>query len=136
VPLLEAERASAAAELPSALPPLPEGPVASFGALCQAQLSADLALIGLCERLVDAQLTLPVRWVRPELGRIAEMLENVLLHLFTHQIHHRGQLHAMLSSSAVAPPQLDEFYLEWDLELRQADLDAMLNHSHARHADS
>ena len=39
-----------------------------------------------------------------------ERADRLLLHLFQHQIHHRGQAHAMLSSTPVAPPQLDEFF--------------------------
>ena len=39
-----------------------------------------------------------------------ESCGDVLLHLFQHQIHHRGQAHAMLSGTAVPPPQLDEFF--------------------------
>ncbi len=31
----------------------------------------------------------------------------VLGHMFNHQTHHRGQAHAMLSSTKVAPPSLD-----------------------------
>ncbi|MEM9239405.1 MAG: damage-inducible protein DinB, partial [Pseudomonadota bacterium] len=44
-----------------------------------------------------------------------------------HQIHHRGQVHCMLSGTSVAPPQLDEFYLAWepDQKLREPDLEAM-----------
>jgi uncharacterized damage-inducible protein DinB len=30
-----------------------------------------------------------------------------ILHLFNHQTHHRGQAHAMLSSTEAAPPELD-----------------------------
>ncbi len=43
-----------------------------------------------------------------------ERIDAVLPHLFQHQIHHRGQAHAMLSSTGVAPPQLDEFFLDFD----------------------
>jgi len=46
----------------------------------------------------------------------------VLAHLFVHQIHHRGQAHAMLSGTRVAPPQLDEFFLVWDAPRRAAEL--------------
>jgi uncharacterized damage-inducible protein DinB len=38
----------------------------------------------------------------------------VLGHIFNHQTHHRGQVHALLSGTAVAPPQLDLLYLGWD----------------------
>jgi uncharacterized damage-inducible protein DinB len=47
---------------------------------------------------------------------------NVLLHLFEHQIHHRGQAHAMLAGTRVKPPQLDEFFLRDELPLREAEL--------------
>ncbi|MEO0830782.1 MAG: DinB family protein, partial [Pseudomonadota bacterium] len=33
---------------------------------------------------------------------------------FQHQIHHRGQAHVQLSDVGLAPPQLDEFFLEFD----------------------
>jgi uncharacterized damage-inducible protein DinB len=47
---------------------------------------------------------------------------NVLLHLFQHQIHHRGQVHAMLAGTPVKPPQLDEFHLREDHDRRAQDL--------------
>ena len=31
----------------------------------------------------------------------------ILAHLFNHQTHHRGQVHGLLSQTAVAPPSLD-----------------------------
>jgi uncharacterized damage-inducible protein DinB len=40
------------------------------------------------------------------------------MHLFQHQIHHRGQVHAMLAGTHVAPPPLDEFYCAGDASLR------------------
>ena len=50
-----------------------------------------------------------------------ERLDRLLLHLFEHQIHHRGQAHAMLSGTSVAPPQLDEFFSEGEANLRAAE---------------
>jgi DinB family len=44
---------------------------------------------------------------------------------FLHQTHHRGQAHAMLSGTGVAPPQLDEFLLANDAPLGAAELDAL-----------
>ena len=49
----------------------------------------------------------------------------MLAHLFVHQIHHRGQVHAMLSGTGVAPPQLDEFFLSQDAALRRPELAAL-----------
>ena len=40
----------------------------------------------------------------------SERADRLLLHLFQHQIHHRGQAHTMLSGTHVPPPQLDEFF--------------------------
>ncbi len=34
----------------------------------------------------------------------------MMTHLFTHQAHHRGQVHALLSQTAVKPPSLDLTY--------------------------
>lgn len=34
----------------------------------------------------------------------------IFTHLFNHQTHHRGQVHAMLSQTPVAPPPLDLIY--------------------------
>jgi uncharacterized damage-inducible protein DinB len=42
----------------------------------------------------------------------------LLLHLFQHQVHHRGQAHAMLSATTVPPPQLDEFFAAEEAPLR------------------
>ena len=49
----------------------------------------------------------------------------VLEHLFQHQIHHRGQAHAMLAGSRLKPPQLDEFFLSGEQDLRRDELRAL-----------
>ena len=46
----------------------------------------------------------------------------LLAHLFQHQIHHRGQAHAMLAGTPVKPPQLDEFFCANEAHLRAAEL--------------
>ena len=50
-----------------------------------------------------------------------ERVDRLLLHVFQHQIHHRGQAHAMLSATAVRPPQLDEFFSEAEAPLRASE---------------
>jgi uncharacterized damage-inducible protein DinB len=52
----------------------------------------------------------------------------VLAHLLMHQTHHRGQAHAMLSGTAIPPPQLDEFLMPSDAEFRSADMAALQWH--------
>jgi uncharacterized damage-inducible protein DinB len=57
----------------------------------------------------------------------------VLGHVFNHQTHHRGQVHALLSGTSVAPPSLDLIYLGWDPDLARLDLgDSALRDSPAR----
>jgi uncharacterized damage-inducible protein DinB len=48
--------------------------------------------------------------------------DDVLLHLLTHQIHHRGQVHDMLSATPLKPPQLDEFIVGDDAAVRAEDM--------------
>lgn len=50
-----------------------------------------------------------------------ERMDRLLLHLFQHQVHHRGQAHAMLSGTGLRPPQLDEFYSAGEAGLRAAE---------------
>lgn len=78
------------------------------------QLEADRALVGLARALDDAALERVVAIDRGARGIRRERLGDVLLHVFTHAIHHRGQVHAMLSGTSVAPPQLDEYFLAED----------------------
>jgi uncharacterized damage-inducible protein DinB len=49
----------------------------------------------------------------------------VLGHLFQHQTHHRGQVHAMLAGTSVKPPQLDEFIVADDGRFRGDELAAL-----------
>ena len=50
-----------------------------------------------------------------------ERMDRLLLHLFQHQVHHRGQAHAMMSDTSVRPPQLDEFFPAEEAPLRAAE---------------
>lgn len=78
------------------------------------QEHADARLTAFCDRLTPDDLVREVVTDRGEKGRVPERIEHLLAHLFQHQIHHRGQAHAMLSGTSVAPPQLDEFFLDYD----------------------
>ncbi|WP_210272637.1 DinB family protein [Chthonobacter rhizosphaerae] len=89
-------------------------PFADPAALAAAQADTDAALVGFCDGLDDAGLSREVATDRGEDGRVMERVDALLLHLFQHQIHHRGQIHAMLAGTDVPPPQLDEFFLRFD----------------------
>ena len=89
--------------------------------LSAAQAKADARLVAFCESLDEAALARRVVTPRPG-GRLPEeRIDALLLHLFEHQIHHRGQAHAMLAGTRVPPPQLDEFFLDQDAPARAAD---------------
>jgi uncharacterized damage-inducible protein DinB len=100
-------------------------PFATLEGLGSAQRTSDLKLIDFCERLAPADLERKVVLDRGEAGRFLETIPAVLGHLFIHQIHHRGQVHAMLSGTSLKPPQLDEFFLDQDEPLRRDDLRAL-----------
>ena len=90
--------------------------------LIAAQRLADQRLIDFCDALTEAQLSKPVELLRVDGKTYIDRTDRVLAHLFVHQIHHRGQVHAMLSGTTVEPPQLDEFMLATDAPLRAADV--------------
>jgi uncharacterized damage-inducible protein DinB len=85
------------------------------------QAEFDRRLIGFCSQLSLQDLDRRVLSDRGEDGQIPERIGDLLVHLFVHDIHHRGQVHAMLSGTSVKPPQLDEFFLDFDLKLRREE---------------
>jgi uncharacterized damage-inducible protein DinB len=96
-------------------------PPATLAALADEQARSDERFIALLDQ---GDVGLPGRIV--EMPRAAhvqrEPLANVVAHLLNHQVHHRGQAHAMLAGTAVKPPQLDEFLMSSEAHLRGDDL--------------
>jgi len=101
-----------------------EEPFAELAPLRAAQRASDLELIAWVEAASEAELERDVALERRDHVQ-HERAVDVLLHLFEHQIHHRGQVHAMLAGTPVAPPQLDEFFLREELPLRRAELEEL-----------
>lgn len=89
-----------------------------------AQSALDRRLIALCEALTPEALDGIVRINRGTSVQ-TERRDRLLMHLFQHQIHHRGQAHAMLSGTSVAPPQLDEFFAASEAPLRAAEFNRL-----------
>ncbi len=89
-----------------------------------AQREMDRRLIAVVEHLDIADLNRVVDIHRAD--RIQrERIDRLLLHLFQHQTHHRGQAHAMLSATEVPPPQLDEFFSAGEAPLRATEFEAL-----------
>lgn len=103
-----------------------EFPCPDFADLDREQRAVDRRLIAVCDDLDEARLAETVDLIRDTWTQ-TERRDRILLHLFQHQIHHRGQVHAMLSGTSVQPPQLDEFFLGHAREqaLRQDDFAAL-----------
>jgi uncharacterized damage-inducible protein DinB len=100
-----------------------EEPFDTARALCAAQRQSDEKLVAFCDALAIADLARPIAIHRQ--SRIqTERCDDVLNHLFAHQTHHRGQVHAMLAGSPLAPPQLDEFIVSDDAKFRAGELAA------------
>lgn len=92
--------------------------------LQQEQLKVDRRLIAFCAAQDDAQLERIVTIARTGQAQ-QDSRTRLLAHLFQHQIHHRGQVHAMLAGSAVPPPQLDEFFCAGEADERAAEFAAL-----------
>ena len=100
-------------------------PRTEFPVVRMAQIAIDQRLIGFCDRLTANELDRVIDIDRGPDGIDRETVGDTLSHLFVHQVHHRGQAHAMLSGSPIAPPQLDEYFLKYDTISRAPDLDTL-----------
>lgn len=85
------------------------------------QTRSDEALLAHVESLTPAALAGIVAIDRGERTQ-HDRRDDILSHVFQHQTHHRGQVHGMLSATAVKPPQLDEFIVGDDHEARAEDM--------------
>ena len=85
-----------------------------------AQATVDRRLIAWCDALDDEGADRIIR-VHRRTRVQTERADRLLLHLFQHDIHHRGQAHCMLSGTWVKPPQLDEFFSVAEAPLREAE---------------
>ncbi|QND52057.1 damage-inducible protein DinB [Phyllobacterium sp. 628] len=96
-------------------------PYPKLADLKKAQEAFDADLIAFCDGLnaADMDRIVPIEWHDGTISQ--EPVRHVLSHLFVHQIHHRGQAHAMLAGTKVPPPQLDEFFLNYDKPRRKGE---------------
>jgi uncharacterized damage-inducible protein DinB len=104
---------------------LGDQPCATLVELRREQSAADRRLIAYCDAIDAGGVEATVILNRPGDVQYPERAGDVLAHLFQHDIHHRGQVHAMLAGTEVVPPQLDEFFLAQDAPLRAAELEAL-----------
>lgn len=101
-----------------------EEPCETLAQLIASQADVDRRLTSFCDDLSAERLGDPVELYRGERVQ-RERIDDVLSHLFQHQTHHRGQVHAMLAGTSVRPPQLDEFIVADDAVFREGELGAL-----------
>ena len=90
-----------------------------------AQDASDNKLIAFCDKLDDTRANAVVEMLHGDSPAKSDLACLVLEHLFMHQTHHRGQVHAMLAGTQVKPPQLDEFILRVDEPFRVMEMSSL-----------
>jgi uncharacterized damage-inducible protein DinB len=78
--------------------------------LTAARVAEDQRIIALTDRLDAAALAGDLIYRTIAGVEYCTPVIWVLSHLFNHQTHHRGQVHGLLSQTAVPPPPLDLIY--------------------------
>ncbi len=93
---------------------LDDAPYDDFAALTAAREAEDQRIIAFFKDLPQARIESVFEY-KNTAGepKTSEMLP-VVAHFFNHQTHHRGQAHAMLSATRVAPPPLDLGYFIYE----------------------
>ena len=78
-----------------------------LAALTAARVAMDDRIVAFVDAVAPARLAEDLVYRTVAGDPMRTQVSQVLAHFFNHQTHHRGQAHAMLSSTEVAPPSLD-----------------------------
>jgi uncharacterized damage-inducible protein DinB len=78
-----------------------------FASLRTARAAEDARIETFLGSVTEDFLAREVRYVNSAGETHADPAGLLLAHLFNHQTHHRGQVHVMLSQTALRPPSLD-----------------------------
>ena len=82
-----------------------------FESLRAARGREDEGLIELVDSIDDDRIVSPVVYTRMlGDGEQQTRLDHILITLYNHQTHHRGQVHAMLTQAGVTPTDIDVIY--------------------------
>lgn len=78
-----------------------------FEMLRQARAAEDAAMIAYMDGLAPDDMLTILEYQSFTAGKGKTPLPLIMGHMFNHQTHHRGQVHAMLTQTAVPAPSLD-----------------------------
>ncbi|WP_316014844.1 DinB family protein [Roseobacter sp. HKCCA0434] len=87
-----------------------------WDSLTAARGKLDAEILRWSQSLNDADLRGDMSWYSGAAGKeIGKPTTTVLTHMFNHQTHHRGQIHAMLTAAGAAPGDTDLFLMPDDV---------------------
>ena len=73
----------------------------------KARIEEDKRLVDLVNNLSEESIHKEITYQGFETGKQTFTINLILITLFNHQTHHRGQIHNMLSQADIKPPQID-----------------------------
>ena len=73
----------------------------------EARIKEDKRLVDLVNSLSEESIYKEITYKGFETGNTTYTINILLITLFNHQTHHRGQIHNMLSQAGIKPPQID-----------------------------
>lgn len=81
---------------------------ADWAAFKPARAAMDARILAWARGLAPADVSGDLTWFAGSIGReVTKPRALCFMHLFNHQIHHRGQIHAMLTAAGAAPGATD-----------------------------
>ena len=78
-----------------------------FFELEEARIKEDKRLVDLINNLSEESIHKEITYNGFETGKNTHTINTILITMFNHQTHHRGQIHNMLSQAGIKPPQID-----------------------------
>lgn len=73
----------------------------------EARIKKDKHLVNVVNNLSDKNINMEITYTSFDATVHTYTINFILMTLFNHQTHHRGQVHNMLSQAGIKPPQLD-----------------------------
>lgn len=87
--------------------------VLSWDELCEQRVAFDEVILKWAQSLKDEDVTGELTWYSGAAGKeITKPLGFLITHMFNHQTHHRGQVHAMITACGEKTDDTDLFYLK------------------------